>query len=467
VGVPHPYFLSERGLNVLRKYSIFFPLVLFIIMGGCTPKASIKEGEPAAFISWPAMDAGLYEGPSVAVRQGKVFSTWYDLKRRLMLSSGSDAKEVSEGSPSPSLLSYNLIHSDGDALYFLWRPKIERGGAEKIGAKYLLFRASYDAGQTLAKPVVLNHGEGAMEPAVASNGKGDVYVVWNDERNGKFDIYLNVSHDRGRTWLGEEMRMDTDAPGSVQSVGQNVLASGDDVWVMWLDSEKGKRLLLRHSGDAGRTWGEPQELYRDANIYDPKFLKIDQRICIIFSVNLSKKYQYGAKGLYSDDFGKTWHPLGDMKVTSWMQFEINAASDSAGNIYMAFAERDKIKTGIDNIYFMKSPDKGQTWTEPVRLQTNTPHYTVANLPQIASDDSGRIAVVWVDYRNIRGNIYANLSKDYGRTWLKKEMFLSTLDRNSNLPRLVAGGEGSFYAIWLEYKNDKMEEGVVRVREVKD
>lgn len=111
-----------------------------------------------------------------------------------------------------------------------------------------------------------------------------------------------------------------------------------------------------------------------------------------------------------------------------------------------------------------SSDRGQTWSEPVRIQKNTPHHTVANLPQIVSDDSGRVVVAWVDYRNIRGSIYANFSKDYGKTWLKEDVLLSTKNNNANLPR-VAAGDGKFYAVWLEFKDDLMKKGIVRVREV--
>ncbi|MDH5769622.1 MAG: glycoside hydrolase [Nitrospirota bacterium] len=447
-------------MKLKYHFILFF---LFVIIAGCTIKEAHKETVSEPSLAHPAMDAGLYEGPSIVVHQGTPIYTWYDLKRRLMVGSGDRTIEVSEGSPSPSLLSFNVLHSDGHSLYFLFRPK----GAMGEGWKYVIFRASHDRGKTLTEPVILNRGEGAMEPTIAASGKGEVYAAWYDERDGQFDLYMNVSHDYGKTWLGE-IRLNTEnEPGKGGAVSPDIIVHGNNVWVIWINAGKNKvrKLMIRSSVDAGRSWSEPAVLREKENFYDPRIMMIKGRMVILWnSTSPSSRMQYIAKGIYSDDLGKTWHPTGDIKVTSWMQFEINPSVDESGNLYMAVALRDKFKTGIDNIFFVMSSDRGGTWSEPVRIQKNTSHHTIANLPQIVSDDSGRVLVAWVDYRNIRGNIYANFSKDYGKTWLKEDILLSTMKNNANLPRIATDG-GKFYSVWLEYNDDTMKKGIVRVREV--
>ncbi len=431
-------------------------------MAGCH-QGLIKEAGIGPSIAHPAIDSGLYEGPSIAVHQGKAVYTWYNPQRRLMVGSGEGVLEVSEGSPAPSLLSFNLLHSDGNSLYFLFRPK----GSTGEGWKYMIFRASHDGGRTLTEPVILNKGYGAMEPTIATSGKGDVYAAWYDERHGPFDIYMNISHDYGKTWLGEICLNTRKELDKGSSVSPNIVVHENNAWVVWIDTgeKKTRKLMIRSSADSGGSWSEPEALRTGENFYDPKIKMVNGRIIVLWNGNLpTDKMQYIAKGIYSDDLGKTWHPTGDIKAASYMQFEINPSVDSAGNIYMAIAKRDKFRTGIDNIYFTMSADRGMTWTEPVRLQTNTPHHTFATLPQIASDDSGRVLTVWVDYRNIRGNIYGNFSKDYGKTWLNKDILLSAMENNANLPRIAAGG-GKFYSDWFEYNDDTMKKGVVRVREV--
>jgi len=444
---------------ILRR--CFIILFLLLVASGCASNGLLKAGETEPSIAHPAMDAGLYEGPSVVAHQGNAVYTWYDPKRRLMMASREGVLSVSDGTPSPSLLSFNVLHSDGHALYFVFRPK-----GEDKGWKYTLFRASYDGGKTLANPLILNRDHGAMEPVIAANGKGAVYVAWYDERDGKFDIYMNVSHDYGKTWLNEDVRMNIEQkPGKVSSISPQIFASEDNAWAIWLDSGRKteRRLMMRSSIDAGRSWSEPRAVSEGENFYDPRIFIANGRVMILWCS--SKGFQYLAKGIYSDDLGKTWQPAGEIKVNSFMQFEINASADTSGNVYMAIAVRDKYKIGIDNIYFVMSPDRGQTWSEPVRIQTNPPHHTFANIPQIASDNSGRIMVTWADYRNIRGNIYVNMSKDFGKTWLKEEVLLSKVNHNANLPRIAASGDGRFYVIWLEYNDDLMQKAFVTFREV--
>ncbi len=431
--------------------------VLLSVLAGCSPSGPAPAG-------YGAMNASLYEGPAVTVQQGKAFFTWYDAERQLMLGDGATVTRISEASALPSLLSHNLLRADERALYVLWRPKIAAGGGDKVGDKSLLFRASYDGGRTFSPPAALNNkGAAAMEPVFASNGTGALYAAWNDERDGKFDIYLNVSRDGGRTWLAEEMRLDTDAPGSVQSGDMALQAEGDRAWAIWVD---GRKLLLRSSPDQGRTWEEPRVLAQGGMIYAPRFLRLRERLLILWCDQGPERFQYRAKGLASDDGGHTWHPLSDPGVRSWMQFEIEAATDGGSRLYLAMASRGpQQRKGVDNIYFTASADGGNAWSEPVRLQTNTPYHTFAILPRLAADKEGGVAVVWVDYRNIRANVYANVSRNGGKDWLAEERLLSTLSSNANLPALAADGNGGFHAVWLEYADAAMKKGAVVLKKV--
>jgi hypothetical protein len=463
-------------------------MVLALI--GCYAKGQIKPLETEPLASHPGLYAGLFERPAIVIHQGSPVYTWYDLQRRLMMTSPEGTICITEGTPSPSLHSFNVLISDEKALYVVWRPK-----GEEIGWKYIIFRASYDGGKTLSEPAIINTGYGAMEPVMATNGKGTLYVAWYDERKGKFDIYMNVSHDYGKTWMKEDMRVNIEGkPGSTGSISQQVLASGDNAWVIWLDSieksdadekpaqksgkksdpkkeKEGKkkktlRLMIRSSHDDGRSWSEPYTLGERENFYDPKIMMVNDRLIILWCSNAPANiFEYIAKGIYSDDMGKTWQQIGNIPVISWMQFEIKTSVDSSGNIYMALAKRNAPKKGVDNIYFLMSSDRGETWSEPLRLQTNTPHHTFANIPEIASDSMGNVVVAWVDYRNIRGNIYANVSKDSGRSWLKEDIRLSTMDHNANLPRLAAAGDGRFYVTWIESHDDLFKDVYVKVKEV--
>lgn len=441
------------------RYLIAF--ILVIVLWGCHPQGVVKKTFDES-VSYPAMDAGLFERPSIIFHKGKAVYTWYSPKRKLMAAVDGVQNVVTEGSPEPSLHSFNVLHGDDKAIYYLFRPK----GAMGEGWKYIIFRASYDGGKTLTAPVIINSDFAAMEPVIATNGSGSVYVAWYDERTAKFDIYMNISHDYGKTWLAKDIRIDTNNPeGQVQSGSQRILADGKKVWIIWVDSMKrNMNLMMRHSADGGMTWTEPQAIRGGDNFYDPKIFLLNGRLIVLWCGTESRFFSK-IRGLYSDDHGLTWQEIGDIGITSSIQMEVTAETDKAGNLHLVLAVRDKLKTGIDNIYYLFSADRGLSWSKPLRLQTNKAHHTYANLASIAADASGRVMAVWVDFRNIRGNIYANYSKDYGRTWLKEEILLSPINRNANLPQVTAGDGGKFHVIWLEYSDDLMKDAFVKVKEV--
>jgi hypothetical protein len=91
---------------------------------------------------------------------------------------------------------------------------------------------------------------------MALDPDGRLYVAWQDRRNGREDIYMNISADRGKTWLERDIRLDRDDPGTGISRTPYVVArKGGHVAVVWSDDRSGfDRLLLNWSRDGGATW---------------------------------------------------------------------------------------------------------------------------------------------------------------------------------------------------------------------
>ena len=100
-------------------------------------------------------------------------------------------------------------------------------------------------------------GDRSQFPQIAASGDS-VYVTWEDSRNGDQDIYFNRSLDGGATWLTDDVRLNTDAPGTAKSRFPEIAASGDSVYVTWQDSRHGGRdsgeIYFNRSLDGGATW---------------------------------------------------------------------------------------------------------------------------------------------------------------------------------------------------------------------
>jgi len=87
-------------------------------------------------------------------------------------------------------------------------------------------------------------------PTSALSGS-DLYVVWNDSRDGNFEIYFKHSADAGLTW-GADTRL-TNAAGN--SWWATVAASASGVHIAWHDDRNGNaEIFYMYSLDEGQSW---------------------------------------------------------------------------------------------------------------------------------------------------------------------------------------------------------------------
>jgi hypothetical protein len=90
------------------------------------------------------------------------------------------------------------------------------------------------------------------------------------------------------------------------------------------------------------------------------------------------------------------------------------AVDSSGNLYAVWRTRHHID--ID-IFFARSDDGGQTWSNVVRINDDIRQ---AFNPSLAVDTQGRVYVAWQNHPGtVATDIFLSQSSDGGRTWSKE------------------------------------------------
>jgi hypothetical protein len=97
------------------------------------------------------------------------------------------------------------------------------------------------------------------------------------------------------------------------------------------------------------------------------------------------------------------------------------AADPSGHVYVAWQDA---RHGGWDIYLNMSSDFGKTWrTESVRLNAGPPGEAEAQLPKIALDGQGTVAVAWQEDRgdDQQEGIYLTWSTDFGKTWLNPDI----------------------------------------------
>ncbi len=256
-------------------------------------------------------------------------------------------------------------------------------------------------------------------PQIAASGDS-VYVTWVDDSKNvapgnRTDVYFNRSLDGGASWEESDTRLNTDSPRTGRAGGVQIAASGDAVFVVWEDTRNDSGSFPRSDIYINRS------LDRGAS-WLPKDVRIDT------------------------DVAGAAH-------SRWPQIEVSGAS-----IYVTWLD---LRSGSgSDVYFNRSNDGGDTWlAADTRINTSPPGIGPRDRPQIAASGDS-VYISWRDERNGSGHfpatdIYFNRSLDGGDSWQTAD---SRIDGDaagtgiSQLPRMAASGD-AVYVIWQDDRND--------------
>jgi hypothetical protein len=253
-------------------------------------------------------------------------------------------------------------------------------------------------------------------PRIAARG-ADVYVVWEDARNGVENIMLGVSHDSGESFAVHKV---SDNPiGAVVELRPAVALRPDgQVFVAW------QEFCSERSDDCGRI-----QLARfDAN---------GERTGFEVRVDVG-----------ADTAGK-WNPA--------------LAVDRAGNPIIAWVdERDRSPGGLplEHIYFSRGRRGGEIMGANVRVDSGAPTAVATELdnkwaPTVTAP-RGAFLVGWSDFRNYNWDIYMSRSRT-GRRFETNRRIDDAGDlpeRIHDHPALAVDSRGTLHAVWADRRRQE-------------
>jgi len=203
--------------------------------------------------------------------QNRFWVVWVGIRSgrsRLFLSRSTDggrtwADPLELSGQSQSVFGQRLVGS-GDRLLVVWMDK--RTGHDRIFAV-----TSTDGGLTWTSPSRVDHlptelVTDAVLPAVVMTPEGEALVAWHDGRNGRDDIFVTRSVDGGRTWEGEDLRLDMDEAGTgVSRFASLARAKDGKIAVAWEDDRAGyEGVYLRVRGTGAKPQWGPEILVEPA-----------------------------------------------------------------------------------------------------------------------------------------------------------------------------------------------------------
>jgi hypothetical protein len=443
---------------MFRMIDRFVVVIFSILLAAC---GSVPVAKNTAL---PGIESSLVAGvstpgdkPILQEHRGDVyhirFSDVSQIKAR-NLRTGTDTL-VFDGKPDDLRLDGLVSYSDGERLYVGFRPKLNSNHATlgEVGDKMVYVTSTTD-GSAFTKPSRISSSNGAFTPVMTGTPNGDLYLVWQDERfTSVYDLYFNVSHDKGQTWKPKDVRMDPGEQGSGFSDTPFLLAEGNYVWLTWTEARRGGQTqYVLTSSDKGETWSEPvaANVAKVPSFY-PQLVRSKGNLFL---------YWWDQKNVHataSYDDGKTWTAaiaIATVENEAAKMQELLVQSDSAGNVHLLFGKKGGGNGDKSNTFYMKSTD-GLNFASPVRLSSGEEYKASSVLPTMAIDKNNAIMVSWMDYRYFRPVVMGSYSPDAGATWGRDVMMDIGPDQGASQFPYLVNAEGKWWLSLIRYDSKTM------------
>jgi hypothetical protein len=290
------------------------------------------------------------------------------------------------------------IAVNGQNIYTVWQ--------DATSMNYeIYFKRSANDGENWEKTINLSRNqEKSLHPAIAVN-RSKVYVVWQDKRDGNYEIYFMKSANKGEKW-SKPKRLTNNNGNSLKPA---IAVNGENIYIVWQDNTgEYYEIYFMYSMDKGKNWTK-KRLYRSTGeLQNPDIAVQGSNIYVVWDGLRDNNDEIYFMG--STDKGKHWERK---KLTGKGQSMYPAIGVNESDIYVVWQDN---RDGNYEIYLRKSEDKGGSWSGSRRLTNNNGN---SRKPDIKVNGE-IIQVVWQD--NIEGNLEILLieSIDRGVVWTEPE-----------------------------------------------
>jgi len=261
---------------------------------------------------------------------------------------------------------YGQIEAFENNIYVVWQESVTK--SLPYHNYDIFFINSQDKGKTFSKPINLsNNTEFSERPQIAVSKNG-IFIVWADTTNANNkEIMFTKSQDKGKTF-SKPINLSNN---SKDSYNQEISAFNENVYVVWQDTDKKNNnntngsIMFKSSTNTGNTFNSSIELINNTSDAFPKINSYDTYVYIVW--NNENKKNSGLFFVKSFDKGNNFQRI--IKLNNDSNFgesQIAVYKNEVLVIWGGFLSKN-----IENIYYVKSNDNGQIFTNAKTISEKT------------------------------------------------------------------------------------------------
>lgn len=406
----------------MSKFTAFLTILLSSIFS--LASCSLLPGQsspPGLVMEQTKVFQGGYESkPALAVINDQPAALFVDADKQLIFRTAKIQTMIGASLKDKGQQFLGLAEHEGVIYAYWW--------THDLGKKIYLAK-SIDGGKSFSQPDIVTPPSSApLAPfkLLFPEGAQPPLMLYQDERNNQYHIYINRYDPTTKSWPKQDQRLDEGKLGENAS-GVPATATfpvavqhGNKFAVAWLTNVRQAdgmhyRVLARISQDGGKDWGS-EELVADSKtpITNLAGALVNNRFAYAFDI--------GSTGIVvatKQDQQPTWQvsaPLPDSSLNTNSGLVAAAGKGTTKNkLFLSWIAQKPISK--PNIQAATFDIKTSAWIAgQQRIDPKQFDQTQSVMPSIAVNDQGIPLISWVDYRNIVPNIYISGSFDGGEKW---------------------------------------------------
>jgi hypothetical protein len=384
---------------------------------------------------------GISISPQMAVSGSNVYAGWseetsplvFDIFFRRSTNEGSTFGPIMNLSNNAGNSEEAQIAASGTNVYLVWVD-------DTPGDPSIFFRRSTNNGASFDNVINLSKNGSAEEPQIAVSGN-NVYVVWA-QANG--DVFFSKSTNGGAIF-GSKVNLSNNAGGSI---APQIDATGSNVYVAWEDSTPGNEdILFRSSTDNGTTFGAQKNISKAAGSGFSGFQTLAASGNNVYIAWLDDS-PGNDEILFrrSINNGAVFEPVINLSNNPEHSEEPQVAV-SGSYVYVTW-ENDN-PSFVPEVLFRRSTDSGIGFKATKNLSNNA---GISESPQI--DAAGtNVYILWPDDTSGGAALLFRMSTNNGGSFGSSQTLNNT---GSSEPQVAAGSGDKVFTIWINSSTGNLE-----------